>query len=69
MYGTRYRAKPTTTGVWERVARKHYRHVAGFEVRHDGSAWAIVGGPECGYRYGTLSVAQHSATRHLGRKS
>lgn len=61
------RSKPATEGTWNRIARKHYRHMSGIEVRYDHNAWnwEIIGGPEDGYRYSTLTVAQLSATQHL----
>ena len=61
------RLKPTTEGTWERVGRKHYAHISGIEVlqRPNAYDWEIVGGPEDGHRYSTLSVAQYSALRHF----
>lgn len=50
---------------WDKIARKHYRHESGVEVRYNCNAWAweIIGGSEDGYKYGTLSIAQYSALR------
>ena len=55
------------TGAWAKVASKTYRHISGIVVRYDCNRWAweIVGGAEDGHMYGTLTVAAHSATRHL----
>jgi len=63
------RLSPVTTGVWERIARKHYQHISGIEVIYRCNAWAweIIGGPEDGRRYTGLAVAQHAATRHFSR--
>ena len=63
------RLSPVTTGTWERVGRKHYRHVTGIEVVYRSNAWTweIVGGPEDGHRYSTLTIAQASALRHFKR--
>lgn len=57
------RNKPTTEGTWVKIARKHYRHITGIEVRYNCNRWLweIIGGPEDGSAYGTLWVAQHSA--------
>ncbi len=64
-----YRLKPVTSGVWERVEPGRYEHVAGFQVRKAravcGPAWEIVGGPEDGHLYTTLTIAQQMAVRHL----
>jgi hypothetical protein len=59
------RLKPITEGTWVKIARKHYRHVSGIEVRYDDNAWTweVIGGKDDGHRYGTLSVAQWAATR------
>ncbi len=56
----RFRQKPCTEGVWERVGRKHYQHVAGPEVlyRHNDWLWEIVGTASDGERFSTLSAAQ-----------
>jgi hypothetical protein len=61
------RLKPTTQGVWERVARKHYQHITGLEViyRPNTWDWEVIGGPSDGFRFATLSVAQHAATMHF----
>ena len=57
------RAKPTISGTWAKIARKHYRHIDGKEVRYDCNAWAweVIGGANDGYMYKTLNVAQHAA--------
>lgn len=59
------RVIPTTSGTWERIARKHYRHIGGHEVRYDCNRWAweVIGGANDGYLYGTLNVAQHAAIK------
>jgi hypothetical protein len=59
------RSTPTTTGTWNRIASKTYRHLSGIEVAYDHNAWnwQIVGGANDGSRYQTLTVAQHYATR------
>ena len=59
------RMKPDTT-TWETIARKHYRHVTGIEVRYNCNLWQweIIGGAEDGLFYSRLWVAQSSALRH-----
>lgn len=59
------RMKPTTTGEWSKIAKKHYRHVSGVEVRYNCNRWAweVIGGPDNGRAYAALWVAQHSATK------
>lgn len=59
------RAQPITSGEWNRIARKHYRHIDGAEVvyRWNLYHWEIIGGPNDGERYETLNVAQYYATR------
>lgn len=56
------KAQPTTTGTWNRVARKTYRHESGIVVRYGDNhwAWVIVGGKHDGLAYTTLSAAQHT---------
>ena len=55
------------SGSWVKAGRKTYRHASGIVVRYDHNrfTWEIVGGAEDGYHYTTLTVAAHSATRHL----
>lgn len=56
-------AQPTTTGTWNRTARKHYTHISGIVVRYsnNGWAWEIIGGKRDGLCFGTLSAAQSAA--------
>jgi len=71
-YGTRRRNTRTDlalveSGAWAKVGSKHFRHESGIEVKYDHNAWnwQIIGGRECGYRYGTLEVAAYSAVRGI----
>ena len=61
---TTAKAQPTTSGTWNRIGRKQYRHISGVEVRynHNRWVWVIFGGAQDGNAYGTLNVAQHFAT-------
>lgn len=59
------KAQPITQGTWNKIASKTYRHESGIVVRysHNRWAWEIIGGAEDGNLYGTLSIAQYTATR------
>ncbi len=50
------------SGAWIKVARKHYRHIDGIEVRYNGNryAWEILGKDEA---YGLLWVARGRAEK------
>lgn len=54
--------QPTTTGTWNRTARKHYTHMTGIVVRYDNNRWAweVIGGKRDGLHFQTLSAAQHA---------
>jgi hypothetical protein len=59
------RQQPITEGTWNRIARKHYRHINGAEViyRPNSWNWEVIGGPNDGLRWTTLSAAQHFAAK------
>jgi hypothetical protein len=59
------RQTPITSGTWNRIAKKHYRHIDGTEViyRHNSWVWEVIGGPNDGLCWTTLSAAQHFATK------
>lgn len=65
------RLKPITDGMWAKIARKHYLHASGIVVRYNCNRWVweIIGGPEDGLAYVTLTIAQYSATRHFGKEA
>lgn len=55
------RAKPITQGTWNRIARKHYRHIDGAEVRYDHNRFLWI--THTNEAYSTLTVAQQVAER------
>lgn len=59
------RQQPTASGTWNRIARKHYRHISGVEViyRPNTWNWEVIGGQYDGLRWSTLSAAQHFAEK------
>lgn len=57
------RMQPITEGEWVRIARKHYRHESGVEIRYDWNRclWQIIGGRYDSLYYERLWAAQHAA--------
>lgn len=51
------------SGSWIKVARKHYRHVSGVEVKYDCNqrGWEVSTKP--GYYYSVLWAARYEAER------
>lgn len=46
------------SGEWAKVGSKHYRHVSGVEVTHDGICWVVNG-----KRFTALWIARMCAER------
>lgn len=55
---------------WTKTSRGTHEHGSGVSVRKTNELgdrkWQVVGGPNDGERYGTLSIAQHAALTHRG---
>lgn len=53
-------------GEWVKVAKQHYQHVNGVQVKYDCNAWKwqVIGGPNCGYYYDTKWAAQTEGTKN-----
>lgn len=63
--GVRTDSEMLASGQWVRVARRHYRHVAGVEIVYDNNRWLwyVRGGASDGEGYATLEAARYYAER------
>ena len=54
-----------TFAGWAKNGKGEYRHETGRQVRRDCNSglWEVIGGPDCGRRYGTMHVAMHYARK------
>ena len=55
------------SGQWAKVAKKHYRHASGVEIKYDCNAWVweAIGGKEDGHCWTQLNHARWSVERAL----
>jgi hypothetical protein len=59
-FNTRTDLDMVNSGAWNKVGKKHFRHVSGAEVRYDCNAWtwAVTGCAADGERYSALHAAR-----------
>ena len=53
----------STKQGWTKIAKAHYRHESGAQVRKCEKGWEVIGSANCGYVYGTMWAAMYAAAK------
>jgi len=53
----------STKQGWIKIAKSHYRHKSGSQVRKCDQGWEVVGSANCGYVYGSMWAAMYDAAK------